>query len=122
MYWLETHHSWRDDGRLAGLITAVVLMIPARPFGYRSLVTKKPSSRINTRRCLDQRGIPRHLVLLATDNSAEGARERELFREQLIRSQNGFGVEQGRGTLISPPSPVAYWQILFLSSMHHLFP
>ncbi|STH71276.1 cation/acetate symporter [Escherichia coli] len=32
----------------------------------------------------------------ATDNSAEGARERELFRAQFIRSQTGFGVEQGR--------------------------
>ena len=32
----------------------------------------------------------------ATDNSAEGARERELFRAQFIRSQTGFGVEQAR--------------------------
>ncbi|MFV2434308.1 hypothetical protein ACNITI_27625, partial [Escherichia coli] len=32
----------------------------------------------------------------ATDTSAEGARERELFRAQFIRSQTGLGVEQGR--------------------------
>lgn len=32
----------------------------------------------------------------ATDNSAEGNREREQFRAQFIRSQTGFGVQQGR--------------------------
>ncbi len=51
-------------GGWLGLITAVVLMILGRRFGYRSLVTKKPSSRMNTRAVLYHRGIPRHLVLL----------------------------------------------------------
>ncbi|MGS9064495.1 hypothetical protein ACQWHL_27780, partial [Salmonella enterica subsp. enterica serovar Infantis] len=32
----------------------------------------------------------------ATDNSAEGNREREQFRAQFILSQTGFGVQQGR--------------------------
>ncbi|MFP1482644.1 hypothetical protein ACLB1S_02035 [Escherichia coli] len=84
-------------GGWLGLITAVVLMISARRFGYRSLVMKKPSSRMNTRRCSlspwHSSGI---WFFSATDNSAEGARERELFRVQFIRSQTGFGVEQGR--------------------------
>jgi cation/acetate symporter len=32
----------------------------------------------------------------ATDSSAEGARERELFRAQFIRSQTGIGIEKGQ--------------------------
>ncbi|MGS8663128.1 hypothetical protein ACQWCG_24630, partial [Salmonella enterica subsp. enterica serovar Infantis] len=32
----------------------------------------------------------------ATDTSAEGNREREQVRAQFIRSQTGFGVQEGR--------------------------
>lgn len=96
MYWSKLTTRGAMMGGWLGLITAVVLMILGPTIWYRSSVTKAifpyeyPALFSITVAFL---GI---WFFSATDNSAEGARERELFRAQFIRSQTGFGVEQGR--------------------------
>ncbi|EMS7737623.1 cation/acetate symporter ActP [Escherichia coli] len=97
MYWSKLTTRGAMMGGWLGLITAVVLMILGPtiwvqilghekaifPYEYPALFSISVAFL----------GI---WFFSATDNSAEGARERELFRAQFIRSQTGFGVEQGR--------------------------
>ena len=97
MYWSKLTTRGAMLGGWLGLITAVVLMILGPtiwvqilghekaifPYEYPALFSISVAFL----------GI---WFFSATDNSAEGARERELFRAQFIRSQTGFGVEQGR--------------------------
>ncbi|EFY5141017.1 cation acetate symporter [Shigella boydii] len=97
MYWSKLTTRGTMLGGWLGLITAVVLMILGPtiwvqilghekaifPYEYPALFSISVAFL----------GI---WFFSATDNSAEGARERELFRAQFIRSQTGFGVEQGR--------------------------
>lgn len=94
MYWSKLTTRGAMLGGWLGLITAVVLMILPTiwvqilghekaifPYEYPALFSISVAFL----------GI---WFFSATDNSAEGARERELFRAQFIRSQTGFGVEQ----------------------------
>lgn len=97
MYWSKLTTRGAMMGGWLGLITAVVLMILGPtiwvqilghekaifPYEYPALFSISVAFL----------GI---WFFSATDNSAEGAGERELFRAQFIRSQTGFGVEQGR--------------------------
>ncbi|EFQ0039471.1 cation/acetate symporter ActP [Shigella flexneri] len=97
MYWSKLTTRGAMLGGWLGLITAVVLMILGPtiwvqilghekaifPYEYPALFSISVAFL----------GI---WFFSATDNSAEGARECELFRAQFIRSQTGFGVEQGR--------------------------
>nr|WP_137649079.1 cation/acetate symporter ActP [Escherichia albertii] len=97
MYWSKLTTRGAMMGGWLGLITAVVLMILGPtiwvqilghekaifPYEYPALFSISVAFL----------GI---WFFSATDNSEEGARERELFRAQFIRSQTGFGVEQGR--------------------------
>ena len=97
MYWSKLTTRGAMLGGWLGLITAVVLMILGPtiwvqilghekaifPYEYPALFSISVAFL----------GI---WFFSATDNSAEGARERELFRAQFIRSPTGFGVEQGR--------------------------
>ncbi|EES0153188.1 cation/acetate symporter ActP [Escherichia coli] len=97
MYWSKLTTRGAMMGGWLGLITAVVLMILGPtiwvqilghekaifPYEYPALFSISVAFL----------GI---WFFSATDNSAEGAREREQFRAQFIRSQTGFGVEQGR--------------------------
>ncbi|EHE8206311.1 cation/acetate symporter ActP [Escherichia coli] len=97
MYWSKLTTRGAMMGGWLGLITAVVLMILGPTIWVQILGHEKaifpyeyPALFSITVAFL---GI---WFFSATDNSAEGARERELFRAQFIRSQTGFGVEQGR--------------------------
>src|SRR5699024_8782837 len=97
MYWSKLTTRGALAGGWLGLITAVVLMILGPIIWVQILGHEKaifpyeyPALFSITVAFL---GI---WFFSATDNSAEGARERELFRAQFIRSQTGFGVEQGR--------------------------
>lgn len=97
MYWSKLTTRGAMMGGWLGLLTAVVLMILGPtiwvqilghekaifPYEYPALFSISVAFL----------GI---WFFSVTDNSAEGARERELFRAQFIRSQTGFGVEQGR--------------------------
>ena len=97
MYWSKLTTRGAMMGGWLGLITAVVLMILGPTIWVQILGHEKaifpyeyPALFSITVAFL---GI---WFFSATDNSAEGAHERELFRAQFIRSQTGFGVEQGR--------------------------
>ena len=97
MYWSKLTTRGAMMGGWLGLITAVVLMILGPTIWVQILGHEKaifpyeyPALFSITVAFL---GI---WFFSATDNSAEGARERELFRAQFMRSQTGFGVEQGR--------------------------
>ncbi|ECN3658074.1 cation acetate symporter, partial [Salmonella enterica subsp. enterica serovar Enteritidis] len=97
MYWSKLTTRGAMLGGWLGLLTAVVLMILGPtiwvqilghekaifPYEYPALFSISVAFL----------GI---WFFSATDNSAEGNREREQFRAQFIRSQTGFGVEQGR--------------------------
>ncbi|EAM9834608.1 cation/acetate symporter ActP [Salmonella enterica] len=97
MYWSKLTTRGAMLGGWLGLLTAVVLMILGPtiwvqilghekaifPYEYPALFSISVAFL----------GI---WFFSATDNSAEGHREREQFRAQFIRSQTGFGVQQGR--------------------------
>ncbi|ECF1965243.1 TPA_asm: cation acetate symporter [Salmonella enterica subsp. enterica serovar Give] len=97
MYWSKLTTRGAMLGGWLGLLTAVVLMILGPtiwvqilghekaifPYEYPALFSISVAFL----------GI---WFFSATDNSAEGNREREQFRAQFIRSQTGFGVQQGR--------------------------
>ncbi len=97
MYWKKLTTRGAMIGGWLGLITAVVLMVlgptiwvqilgnaaPIYPYEYPALFSISVAFL----------GI---WFFSATDNSEEGNREREQFRAQFIRSQTGYGVEQGR--------------------------
>ena len=97
MYWSKLTTRGAMMGGWLGLLTAVVLMVLGPtiwvqilghekaifPYEYPALFSISVAFL----------GI---WFFSATDNSAEGNREREQFRAQFIRSQTGFGVEQGR--------------------------
>ena len=97
MYWSKLTTRGAMLGGWLGLLTAVVLMILGPtiwvqilghekaifPYEYPALFSISVAFL----------GI---WFFSATDNSEEGNREREQFRAQFIRSQTGYGVEQGR--------------------------
>lgn len=102
MYWSKLTTRGAMLGGWLGLLTAVVLMILGPtiwvqilghekaifPYEYPALFSISVAFL----------GI---WFFSATDNSEEGNREREQFRAQFIRSQTGYGVEQGRCALTS---------------------
>ena len=97
MYWSRLTTRGAMLGGWLGLLTAVVLMVLGPtiwvqilghekaifPYEYPALFSISVAFL----------GI---WFFSATDNSEEGNREREQFRAQFIRSQTGYGVEQGR--------------------------
>lgn len=97
MYWSKLTTRGAMMGGWLGLLTAVVLMVLGPtiwvqitghekaifPYEYPALFSISVAFL----------GI---WFFSATDNSEEGNREREQFRAQFIRSQTGYGVEQGR--------------------------
>lgn len=96
MYWRRLTTRGAMVGGWLGLITAVVLMIigptiwmqvlghakPIYPYEYPALFSMLVAF-IGT------------WLFSITDHSAQGARERELFLPQFIRSQTGIGISTG---------------------------
>ncbi len=95
MYWSKLTTRGAMIGGWLGLLTAVVLMIlgptiwvqvlgnatPIYPYEYPALFSMLAAF-IGT------------WLFSITDNSAEGAQERDRFRAQFVRSQTGVGIEQ----------------------------
>ncbi|HAM7676395.1 TPA: cation/acetate symporter ActP [Escherichia coli] len=97
MYWSKLTTRGAMLGGWLGLITAVVLMILGPTIWVQILGHEKAIFPYEYPALFSISVAFLGIWLFsATDNSAEGARERELFRAQFIRSQTGFGVEQGR--------------------------
>ena len=97
MYWSKLTTRGAMLGGWLGLLTAVVLMILGPTIWVQILGHEK---------AIYPYEYPALFSMIvafvgiwffsATDNSEEGNREREQFRAQFIRSQTGYGVEQGR--------------------------
>ncbi|SQB25589.1 acetate permease [Citrobacter koseri] len=97
MYWSKLTTRGAMMGGWLGLVTAVVLMVLGPTIWVQILGHEKPSSRMSIRRC-----SPSALPLLGSGSSPlpiilrKVIANREQFRAQFIRSQTGYGVEQGR--------------------------
>lgn len=95
MYWSKLTTRGAMIGGWAGLLTAVILMILGPTIWVQVLGNAKP---------IYPYEYPALFSMLAafigcwlfsvTDKSAEGAQERLRFRDQLVRSQTGVGIEQ----------------------------
>nr|WP_207302049.1 cation acetate symporter [[Erwinia] mediterraneensis] len=97
MYWKKLTTRGAMVGGWLGLLTAVILMIlgptiwvqvlgnasPIYPYEYPALFSMLVAF-IGT------------WFFSVTDNSAQGAAERQLFHAQFVRSQTGLGIDQGR--------------------------
>ncbi|PUU65472.1 cation/acetate symporter ActP [Citrobacter freundii] len=97
MYWSRLTTRGAMLGGWLGLLTAVVLMILGPTIWVQILGHEKAIFPYEYPALFSISiaflGI---WFFSATDNSEEGNREREQFRAQFIRSQTGYGVEQGR--------------------------
>ena len=97
MYWSKLTTRGAMMGGWLGLVTAVVLMVLGPTIWVQILGHEKAIFPYEYPALFSISvafiGI---WFFSATDNSAEGNREREQFRAQFIRSQTGYGVEQGR--------------------------
>ncbi|MDR0218669.1 MAG: cation/acetate symporter ActP [Enterobacteriaceae bacterium] len=96
MYWNKLTTRGALVGGWSGLITAVILMILGPTIWVSILGHEKP---------IYPYEYPALFSMIVafigawffsiTDTSAQGRQEREMFRQQFIRSQTGIGIEQG---------------------------
>ena len=97
MYWSKLTTRGAMVGGWLGLLTAVILMILGPTIWVQILGHEKAIFPYEYPALFSIAvafiGI---WFFSATDSSAEGARERELFRAQFIRSQTGIGIEKGQ--------------------------
>ena len=97
MYWSKLTTRGAMVGGWLGLLTAVVLMILGPTIWVQILGHEKAIFPYEYPALFSIAiafiGI---WIFSATDNSAEGMREREQFRAQFIRSQTGIGIERGQ--------------------------
>ena len=97
MYWSKLTTRGAMIGGWLGLLTAVILMILGPTIWVQILGHEKAIFPYEYPALFSIAvafiGI---WFFSATDSSAEGARERELFRAQFIRSQTGIGIEKGQ--------------------------
>lgn len=97
MYWSKLTIRGAMIGGWLGLLTAVILMVLGPTIWVQILGHEKAIFPYEYPALFSIAvafiGI---WFFSATDNSAEGSRERELFRAQFIRSQTGIGIEKGQ--------------------------
>ncbi len=105
MYWSKLTTRGAMVGGWLGLLTAVILMILGPTIWVQILGHEKAIFPYEYPALFSIAiafiGI---WLFSATDNSAEGMREREQFRAQFIRSQTGIGIERGQRTNLTLPA------------------